>query len=306
MADNGPVRTMVIRPYGYSLWERMQAGWMPGSSGPGPSAYFPLFIPESYLTREAEHVSTGAGPELAVVTHAGKELEARRGAAHLGSGDRRVHGQVGAEPPRPAAAAQPVERAIVLKGCGRIFLRTSEFLWQEATPPTPQEDAAAYALQILHDVYQDFMVDVLAMPVLIGRKTRREPSPAPSTRWRARRWATARPSRWARPQARRNFRQGLRDRVPGRRRLYPADLLDHQLGPRVDPGGRADHVPRRRPPWPAGPALAATRVVVMVIRDEDGVGGAARALVDELRTGDPGPPRRPDRRPSVRRATDWG
>ena len=71
----------------------------------------------------------------------------------------------------------------------RIFLRTSEFLWQEGhTAHATEDDASAYALQILHDVYRDFMVDVLAMPVLIGRKTsagalrRRH-----RTRWPARR-----------------------------------------------------------------------------------------------------------------------
>lgn len=77
LADNGPVRgTMVIRPYGYGLWERMQAEMDARIKRAGASnAYFPLFIPQSYLTREAEHVE-GFAPELAVVTHAGgKELE---------------------------------------------------------------------------------------------------------------------------------------------------------------------------------------------------------------------------------------
>ncbi len=76
MADNGPVYgTMVIRPYGYALWERMQAEVDQRIKAAGAeNAYFPLFIPESYLTREAEHVE-GFSPELAVVTHAGgKEL----------------------------------------------------------------------------------------------------------------------------------------------------------------------------------------------------------------------------------------
>src|SRR5574338_1253635 len=77
LADNGPVRgTMVIRPYGYAIWERMQAEVDARIKAAGvENAYFPLFIPESYLTREAEHVE-GFSPELAVVTHAGgKELE---------------------------------------------------------------------------------------------------------------------------------------------------------------------------------------------------------------------------------------
>jgi prolyl-tRNA synthetase len=77
LADNGPVRgTMVIRPYGYSIWERMQAEMDARIKARGArNAYFPLFIPPSYLQREAEHVE-GFAPELAVVTYAGgKQLE---------------------------------------------------------------------------------------------------------------------------------------------------------------------------------------------------------------------------------------
>ena len=77
LAENGPVRgTMVIRPYGYSLWERMQSEVDDRIKAAGArNAYFPLLIPESYLKREAEHVE-GFSPELAVVTHAGgKELD---------------------------------------------------------------------------------------------------------------------------------------------------------------------------------------------------------------------------------------
>jgi prolyl-tRNA synthetase len=77
LADNGPVRgTMVIRPYGWSLWERIQQEMDARIKAAGAeNAYFPLFIPEHYLRREAEHVE-GFSPELAVVTHGGgKELE---------------------------------------------------------------------------------------------------------------------------------------------------------------------------------------------------------------------------------------
>jgi prolyl-tRNA synthetase len=72
LAENGPVRgTMVIRPYGYSIWERMQAEIDARIKSAGVSnAYFPLFIPESYLRREAEHLE-GFSPELAVVTYGG-------------------------------------------------------------------------------------------------------------------------------------------------------------------------------------------------------------------------------------------
>src|SRR5215212_9151580 len=77
LADNGPVRgTMVILPYGYSIWERMQAEVDARIKVAGAdNCYFPLFIPESYLHREAEHVE-GFAPEVAVVTHGGgKELD---------------------------------------------------------------------------------------------------------------------------------------------------------------------------------------------------------------------------------------
>ncbi|MGH9075079.1 MAG: proline--tRNA ligase, partial [Acidimicrobiales bacterium] len=72
LADNGPVRgTQVILPYGYSIWERMQAGLDERIKATGArNAYFPLLIPESYLEKEAEHVE-GFSPELAVVTHGG-------------------------------------------------------------------------------------------------------------------------------------------------------------------------------------------------------------------------------------------
>jgi prolyl-tRNA synthetase len=77
LAENGPVRgTMVIRPYGWALWEGMQSEVDRRIKQAGAqNAYFPLFIPESYLHKEAEHVE-GFSPELAVVTHGGgKELE---------------------------------------------------------------------------------------------------------------------------------------------------------------------------------------------------------------------------------------
>src|SRR3990170_2074378 len=77
LADNGPVRgTMVVRPYGYAIWERIQADVDRRIKAAGAeNVYLPLLIPESYLRKEAEHVA-GFSPELAVVTHAGgKQLE---------------------------------------------------------------------------------------------------------------------------------------------------------------------------------------------------------------------------------------
>ncbi len=77
LAENGPVRgTMVIRPWGYAIWERLQAAIDERIKATGArNAYFPLLIPEAFMRREAEHVE-GFSPELAVVTHGGgKELE---------------------------------------------------------------------------------------------------------------------------------------------------------------------------------------------------------------------------------------
>jgi|HigsolmetaAR206D_1030411.scaffolds.fasta_scaffold01167_12 prolyl-tRNA synthetase len=178
LADNGPVRgTMVIRPTGYAIWERMQAEMDARIKAAGAeNAYFPLFIPESYLRREAEHVE-GFSPELAVVTHGGgKEL---------------------AEPVVVRPTSETVIGEFMAKWIDsyrdlplllnqwanvvrwelrpRVFLRTSEFLWQEGhTAHVDEADARAYARKILHEVYEDFMVGVLGIPVLTGLKTARE------------------------------------------------------------------------------------------------------------------------------------
>ena len=178
LADNGPVRgTMVIRPYAYGLWERMQAEVDRRIKDAGAeNAYFPLFIPESYLTREAEHVE-GFSPELAVVTHAGgKELEEPvvvRPTSETVIGEF-MSKWVQSHRDLPLLLNQWAN-VVRWELRTRIFLRTSEFLWQEGhTAHATEADAAASALRILHDVYRDFMVNVLAMPVLVGRKTRQE------------------------------------------------------------------------------------------------------------------------------------
>ena len=178
LAENGPVRgTMVIRPSGYAIWERMQQELDARIKDAGAqNAYFPLLIPQSYMTKEAEHVE-GFSPELAVVTHGGgKELE---------------------EP----AVIRPTSETIV-NDCfsrwiqshrdlpllvnqwanvvrwemrPRLFLRTSEFLWQEGhTAHATYEDARDFAAHIHREVYADFMVDVLGIDVVPGRKTARE------------------------------------------------------------------------------------------------------------------------------------
>jgi prolyl-tRNA synthetase len=178
LADNGPVRgTMVIRPVGYAIWEHMQADMDNRIKEAGAqNAYFPLFIPESYLRREAQHVE-GFSPELAVVTHAGgKEL---------------------AEPLVVRPTSETVIGEFMAKWVDsyrdlplllnqwanivrwelrpRTFLRTTEFLWQEGhTAHASEEDARDYAREIHKHVYEEFMVEMLAIPVVPGRKTKGE------------------------------------------------------------------------------------------------------------------------------------
>jgi prolyl-tRNA synthetase len=178
LAENGPVRgTMVIRPYGYAIWERMQAEVDARIKAAGArNAYFPLFIPMSYFEREAEHVE-GFSPELAVVTHGGgKELDepiAIRPTSETVVGEYMAK-WIQSYRDLPLLLNQ-WSNVVRWELRPRVFLRTSEFLWQEGhTAHADQADATAYARRILHDVYEDFMVSVLAMPVFVGRKTAAE------------------------------------------------------------------------------------------------------------------------------------
>ena len=175
LADNGPVRgTMVIRPYGYSIWEQMQSQLDARIKDTGAqNAYFPLFIPESYLTREAEHVE-GFSPELAVVTHAGgKQLDEPvvvRPTSETMVGEYLAK-WVNSYRDLPLLLNQWAN-VVRWELRPRMFLRTTEFLWQEGhTAHASQADAAAYASRIHREVYQRFMEQVLAIPVIAGRKT---------------------------------------------------------------------------------------------------------------------------------------
>lgn len=177
LADYSPVRgCMVIRPYGYALWENMQAALDARIKATGHlNAYFPLFIPEALLQKEAEHVA-GFNPEVAWITAAGSEdLESRY-------------------------AVRPTSEAIIGTMYGKwiqswrdlpllinqwanvvrwekrtyLFLRTTEFLWQEGhTAHRTEEEAMEEVLRML-DVYRDFAETELAMPVIPGRKSEAE------------------------------------------------------------------------------------------------------------------------------------
>ncbi len=177
LVDYGPVKgTMVIRPYGYAIWENIQKDMDRRFKETGSkNAYFPLLIPMSYFTKEAEHVE-GFAPEVAVVTHAG-----------------------GAKLEEPLAIRPTSETIIgtmyakwiqsyrdlpliMNQWCNvmrwekttRPFLRTSEFLWQEGhTVHSSEEEAMEETMKML-EVYKTFAEETLAIPVICGRKTDKE------------------------------------------------------------------------------------------------------------------------------------
>ncbi len=174
LAENGPVRgTMILRPYGYALWERVQAELDRRIKASGAqNAYFPLFIPMSYLDRESDHVE-GFRPELAVVTHAGgRELDEPivvRPTSETIIGESMSRWvQSYRDLPLLLNAWNNVVRWELRP---RLLLRTTEFLWQEGhTAHATAADAHAFAVGILHDAYEDFMVNEMALPVVVGRK----------------------------------------------------------------------------------------------------------------------------------------
>ncbi len=178
LAEHAPVKgTMVIKPYGYAIWENIQKILDTKLKElEVQNAYFPLFIPESFLKKEKEHVE-GFSPELAVVTHGGgKKLE---------------------EP----LVVRPTSETIMYSTFAnwiqsyrdlpllinqwanvvrwemrpRLFLRTTEFLWQEGhTAHKTAAEARAYALMIINTVYKWFAEECLAIPVVVGQKSDKE------------------------------------------------------------------------------------------------------------------------------------
>ncbi len=287
LAENGPVRgTMVIRPYGYAIWERIQADLDRRIKATGvDNVYFPLFIPESYLQREAEHVE-GFSPELAVVTIAGgKELAEPvvvRPTSETVFGEQMAK-WVNSYRDLPLLLNQWAN-VVRWEMRPRLFLRTSEFLWQEGhTVHQSEADAAEFALRIHHDVYRDFLVDTLAVPVLLGRKTAEE------------RFAGATNTMTC---------EGI---TRDRKALQLA--TSHELGQNfarafdityTDEGGEArtawttswgastrlvgglimGHGDERGLRLP--PRIAPTQVAIVVVRDEGGALGAARELGDAI------------------------
>jgi len=177
LADYAPVRgCMVIRPYGFAVWELLQRALDDEIKAAGhENAYFPLLIPESFLAKEAEHVE-GFSPQVAWVTQGGEEeLEER----------------LAIRPTSEAIICQMYSKwirswrdlpvminqwanIVRWEKVTRLFLRTTEFLWQEGhTAHRTEEEAEAEASRIL-DLYESFLHDVLAVPVYKGLKTDRE------------------------------------------------------------------------------------------------------------------------------------
>ncbi len=177
LADYAPVKgCMVIRPYGYALWENIKEALDRRFKATGHvNAYFPLFIPMSFIEKEAEHVA-GFSPELAVVTHGGgKKLEEP---LVVRPTSETVIGHMYAKWVR-SWRDLPI---LINQWCNvvrwekrpRLFLRTTEFLWQEGhTAHATAEEALAETLRML-DIYADFAENDAAIPVIKGRKSESE------------------------------------------------------------------------------------------------------------------------------------
>lgn len=174
LADYAPVKgCMVIKPHGYELWENIKAGLDRRFKATGHvNAYFPLFIPMSFLQKEARHVE-GFSPELAVVTiGGGKELEEP---LVVRPTSETVIGHMYAKwiqsyRDLPVLINQWAN-VVRWEMRTRLFLRTTEFLWQEGhTAHATAQEAQKETLRIL-DVYTDFAVADAAIPVIPGRKS---------------------------------------------------------------------------------------------------------------------------------------
>jgi prolyl-tRNA synthetase len=177
MADYTPMKgMMVIRPYGYAVWEEIQRLMDLRIKASGHvNAYFPLFIPESFLKKEAEHVQ-GFSPEVAWVTEGGSEPLEERLAVRPTS--EAIIGHMFAKWIKswrdlPVLINQWAN-IVRWEKVTRPFLRTTEFLWQEGhTCHATAEEAQSETLKIL-DMYREFCETELAVPVLAGRKSARE------------------------------------------------------------------------------------------------------------------------------------
>jgi prolyl-tRNA synthetase len=177
MADYTQVRgCMAIRPYGFSLWENMQHRLDTRFKKTGhKNAYFPMFIPDSLLQKEVDHVE-GFAPEVAWVTHGGNEQLAERLAVRPTSETIvcSLYSKWISSYRDLPVLINSWNSVVRWEKSTRPFLRTAEFLWQEGhTAHANEEEAEKETLQML-EVYRDFVENDLAIPVIRGRKTERE------------------------------------------------------------------------------------------------------------------------------------
>ncbi|SDM04376.1 proline--tRNA ligase [Siphonobacter aquaeclarae] len=191
LAENSAVRgCMVIKPYGYSIWEKMQRALDDKFKETGHvNAYFPLFIPKSYLSKEASHVE-GFAKECAVVTHY-RLKNAPDGSGVIVDPDAKLEEELIVRPTSETVIWSTYKNwvqsyrdlpllinqwanVVRWEMRTRLFLRTAEFLWQEGhTAHATSEEAVAEAEQML-DVYAKFAEEWLALPVIRGVKTPNE------------------------------------------------------------------------------------------------------------------------------------
>jgi prolyl-tRNA synthetase len=291
LAENGPVRgTMVIRPWAYAIWERLQTAIDERIKATGAlNAYFPLLIPEAFMRREAEHVE-GFSPELAVVTHGGgKELE--EPVVIRPTSETIVNSSfarwISSHRDLPLLINQWAN-VVRWELRTRLFIRSSEFLWQEGhTAHITREDAREYALRILDEVYADAMVKELAVPVYRGRKTEREKFAGAEASWscegvmrdgKALQMGT---SHELGQNFARAFGIQFSDRDGELRHVWQTSwgVSTRLLGAMIMVHG--DDQGLRVPP-----RLAPIQVVVVVARAGEGVIEAATAVVEELRRAD--------------------
>ncbi len=177
LADYSPVKgCMVIRPNGYAIWEAIQSDLNRRIKDQGVrNAYFPLFIPESFIKKEAEHVE-GFAPQVAVVTYAGgKELEEKLVVRPTSETiiNSMFSKWIQSYRDLPLLINQWAN-VVRWEMRTRLFLRTTEFLWQEGhTCHATHDEAEQFARRMLK-VYQEFSEETLAMPVICGIKTESE------------------------------------------------------------------------------------------------------------------------------------
>ncbi len=191
MAEMSHVRgCMVIKPWGYGIWEKIQRGMDDLIKNTGhENAYFPLFIPLSFMEKEAAHVE-GFAKECAVVTHH-RLVENKGSLVPAGELDEPLVVRPTSETVIGRSFSKWIQsyrdlpllinqwaNIVRWEMRPRIFLRTTEFLWQEGhTAHASRDEAVKETLMILHDVYRKFVEETLAIPVLVGEKTPAERFP---------------------------------------------------------------------------------------------------------------------------------